>query len=179
MKKHVLFLTLFSFMYFSVSAQADSFQQDIIDYLNINGTYEKYDEAYENMFNVLKPQFEGSNVPESVWNDLKKNREAKVQEIISFLTYAYRKHFTHEEILTMKAFYETEAGKQYVANPGELTETQNGEVTAFFKTDLGQKIGAKRPELAQDIAPIYQDWSKDMFKETLSALIKLGYTTKY
>ena len=79
MQRSVFFLTLFLSFYFSVSAQIDSFQEDIIGYLRINGTYQQYDQAYDQMYTVLAPQWESANVPEEVWEDLKKNREEKGQ----------------------------------------------------------------------------------------------------
>ena len=178
MKRSASFLTLFLAFYFSVSAQVDSFQQDIISYLNINGTYQQYDEAYDKMYDVLMPQWETAEVPDEVWEDLKKNRHHKIQKLITSLAYAYRNHFTHEEILSMKAFYESETGVQMVKNFNELTEAQTEEVNAFFSSELGEKIEAKREPLSADIEVISRDWSRQLFGDTMKALIKRGYSPK-
>ena len=49
-----IFLTVFSLVCFTGIAQVDEFQKDIIAYLNVNGTQQQYDQAYEDMFDVLK-----------------------------------------------------------------------------------------------------------------------------
>lgn len=179
MKRHAFFLTLFSIFYFSVSAQVDSFQKDIIDCLKINGTYEESNMAYNRIFSSLKRQFEVSNVPENVWTDMQKDRDTKIQEHLSFIAYAYRRHFTHEEILAMKAFYETDAGKGSVGNPGGLTDAQNNEIKAFFSSPVGKKIEKTRAALEADIKDITLEWRTEVFGGTMQKLVKMGYYTKY
>ena len=127
-----IFLTLFSLICFSVVAQVDDFQQDIINYLNINGTYQQYTDAYVGTFNALKRNFKKANVPEKVWEELKTDKEKSMKELISFLSFAYRKHFTENDIVLMTAFYKTEAAQTMLVNPKTLTEAQNEEIKVFL-----------------------------------------------
>ncbi len=171
-----LFLTLFLAFCFSVHAQVDAYQQDIINYLNINGTHQQYSNAYDEMFVVLKKQFATANVPESKWEELKKNKEESLEEIIKFLSFAYRKHFTQDEINTMYKVYSSDAAQEMIANQGTITKNDNKEIIAFFESDLGKKIESKRAELSEDIAEISGHWSRDLFAATMSNLIKSGYS---
>ncbi|NND62733.1 MAG: DUF2059 domain-containing protein [Flavobacteriaceae bacterium] len=174
----LFFLTIFSVFCFTAQAQVDTFQQDIINYLNINGTHTQYADAYEKMFDVLLPQFESANVPESFVKELKKDKEESLDEIVKFLTFAYRKHFTQEDIQQMTSFYKSKAGQKMVHKTGTLTEAENAEIAAFFGSDLGKKIEEKRTALSEDIAEISGHWSRDLFSEKMSALVKNGYVPK-
>ncbi len=174
----LFFLTIFSVFCFSVEAQVDSFQQDIINYLNINGTEQQYSAAYDKMFDVLLPQFETANVPESFVKELKKDKAESLEEIIKFLTFAYRKHFTQEDIQKMTEFYKTKAAQKMVHKTGELTEADNAEISKFYGSDLGKKIESKKTALSEDIAEISGHWSRDLFSEKMSALVKNGYVPK-
>ena len=177
MKIRSLFLTLFCTICFSLSAQVDSFQKNIIEYLNNNGTESQYSEAYDQMFEVLGNQF--VDVPEEVWSEVKVGKDESVQDVIKFLTFAYRKHFTETEIVAMSNFYKTEAARKLVAGSTDLSLEENNKIIAFFESDLGRKIESKRAALSVDIADISSHWSRDLFSEKMSALVKKGYTTKY
>lgn len=177
MKIGRLFLTLFLSICFSATAQVDSFQADIMSYLNNNGTRGQYSNAYESMFDVLKQQFDVSNVPEQVWEDLKKDKEKSMDEIIKLLTFAYRKHFVQEDIKGMDDFYRSETAQQMITDPSALSEAQNEEVAAFMASELGLKIEAVRPELSKDIMEISEHWSRELFSATMSSLVKQGYHT--
>lgn len=174
-----IFLTVFSLVCFAGIAQIDAFQQNIIDYLKVNGTQMQYSKAYDDMFQVLQKNFETSNIPETVWTDLKNGKGKSMEEITEFLSFAYRKHFTQAEIKTMTNFYKTEAA-QKMLNPttGALSEAENGEITAYFDSPVAQKVASKLPELSEDISEISNHWSRDLFKEKMEALLKLGYRPK-
>ena len=177
MKIRSLFLTLFCTICFSVSAQVDSFQENIIEYLNNNGTESQYSEAYDEMFVVLKKQF--TDVPEEVWSEVKMEKDKSMQEIIEFLTYAYRKHFTEAEIVEMATFYKTETARKLVLGTNDLTNEDNDKIMEFFNSAVGKKIEAKREVLSVDIAEISGHWSRDLFGKKMSVLVKKGYTTMH
>lgn len=177
MKIQPQFLTLFCFICFSVSAQVDSFQQNIIEYLNNNGTESQYNDAYDQMFEVLKNQF--VEVPEEIWIEVRKGKDKNVQDVIKFLTFAYRKHFTEAEIVEMATFYKTETARKLVLGTNDLTNEDNDKILEFFDSEVGKKIEAKRQDLSVDISEISSHWSRDLFGEKMSLLVKKGYTTKH
>ncbi|GAB5401406.1 MAG: hypothetical protein Aureis2KO_29910 [Aureisphaera sp.] len=163
---------------FSVNAQVDDYQQDIINYLSINGTYEQYSVAYDEMFTVLKKQFQTANVPDSKWVELQKDKTESLKEVVRFLSFAYRKHFTQDEINTMYEVYNSDAAKEMMATQGMLNRNGNAEITAFFESDLGKKIESKRPELTEDISTISAHWSRELFAAKMSNLVKSGYSPR-
>ncbi len=171
-----IFLTVFSLICFSVSAQVDAFQQEIINYLEINGTPEQYEDAYDGMFDVLKQNFQTANVPDEVWTQLAKNKDESIDEVIKFLSFAYRKHFTQSEISQLTDFYKRSAAQKMVTREGGITEGENAELTDFFKSDLGKKVEATRNALAVDITEISSHWSRDLFAVKMSELIQQGYS---
>jgi len=172
------FLTLFSFVCFSVVGQVDAFQQDIINYLKINGTQQQYSGAYDEMFDVLKRNFASANVPEKVWEELKTDKKESLEEVTNFLTFAYRKHFTQEEINAMMNFYSTSAAQKMVQQTGDLTEQDHQKIAAYYESDVAKKLDSKKAELAEDIAEISSHWSRDLFAAKMSELIKRGYAPR-
>lgn len=175
MKVRYFILTLFLAFSFAAQAQGDTRQTDIIKYLTVNGTYEQYEDAYEQMFDVIKQQFAGSEVPSTVWVELKQSKNDEVQKIVVLLSSAYRKHFSKEDITAMLAFYSTDTGKQMMADMGGMSPEQNKELTAYLMSDVGQKLDSIRPELVQDISQISEYWSRDLFMDTRKKLIDKGY----
>jgi hypothetical protein len=167
-------LTLFFTFCFSLSAQVDAFQQEIIELLNCNGTQEEYSQAYEDVFVKLKRNFETANVPITFWDELKKDKANSVKEVTRFLTFAYRNHFSRDDIATMTRFYETEVAQKMLKSVA-LTEEENKKVLEFQKSKVGQKEKAKQAALTKDITEIAGHWSRDLFSEKMSALIKAGY----
>jgi len=177
MKIRFFFLTIFFSFCFVGNAQTDTFQDDIIDYLKMNGTNDQYSIAYEGMYGVIQKQFAGSDVPESVWTDLKANKDKDINEVLVLLSSAYRKHFTKEDINGMVEFYSSEAGQELMQGDKQPSEENAAIVDEFFASKLGLKITAKKSVLAVDVAQASEFWSKDLFIATMTSLVKQGYKT--
>jgi hypothetical protein len=178
MKIRTLLLTLFCGICFSISAQIDSFQGNVIDYLNNNGTEEQYSEAYDGIFVVLKKQFINPIVPEELWIELKQGKKISIQELIAFLSFAYRKHFTEAEIVKMAAFYKSDAGQKRVHHAPDISEEDQGKINSFFSSELCKKIDAKQEALSADIDKISRSWRRDLFGATMVILVKKGYLAR-
>ena len=175
MKISSLILTLFCGICFSVSAQVDSLQVKIIDYLNHTGAEAEYSETYDNMFIALKKQFDA---PEKVWKELKSDKHESMQEAIRLLSFVYRKHYTEEEISKMTAFYKSGAGQKIVNGYNNHSEEESEEVEAFFNTDLGRKIESKRNELLKDTKEATSYWRKDLFSQKMVELLRTESATR-
>ena len=173
-----IFLTLFSLICFSVVAQVDAFQQDIIEYLNVKGTYQEYTDAYVGVFDAVKKNFRSSNVPENEWEEMRSDKDKSMEDLIFYMSFAYRKHFTQSEINTMINFYNTEAAQRMITEDGTLSDKDNDEISAFFESELGKKITRKQPELTIDIKEISTQWKSDLFVEKMSFLVKKGYVPR-
>jgi hypothetical protein len=127
---------------------------------------------------VLEEQFASANVPKEFWQELQANKKKSLDEVIAFLTFAYRKHFTQQEIAQMYAFYKTEAAQKMMDQSAELSYEENEQLAVFYDSDVGKKVDAKRYELSQDITEISSHWSRELFAEKMKALLSAGYTPK-
>ena len=158
----------------------DAYQKDIIALLEINGTQEIHAVDYESVMTVLRKNFETMDVPESVWKGLKTDRAESMEELTRMLSFVYRKHFTHEEITELKAFYQTDAAQKWIErNKGELSETETQEVKAFIKTKLGKKETSKLEDIKVDSDVVVRRWKIELTGQKMSALIKQGYRTRF
>ncbi|MAP54580.1 DUF2059 domain-containing protein [Altibacter sp.] len=175
MKIHSLFLTLFCVICFSANAQVDTFQKDIVELLNNNGTNLQREESYDTMFNSLQQQFSTANVPDAFWEQLQEDKSEAIQALVTFSTFAYRKHFTQQEIQQMIAFYGTEAAQKRFVQKVPLSEKEAEIITQFFQTDLWIKLEARQQLLSKDLLEIRKHWSRDLFAKKMSALVKAGY----
>lgn len=158
----------------------DDFQKDIIVYLNVNGTQQQYEQAYEDMFVVLKKNFSTADIPNKVYKELKSDKSKSLEEVTEFLSFAYRKHFTHEEIVLMTHFYKSDAAQKMMKiQKGPISEAENAQINAYFEGDLAKKMKKKMPELSEDISEISGHWSRDLIGAKMSALVKMGYRTRF
>lgn len=178
MKIRSMILTLFLTICFSGYAQIDEFHQDIINLLKVNGTEQEYGIIYRETLDILRNQFLWAEVPDEFWKKIHDEKAESVDEVISLLSFAYRNHFSRDEINAMFKFYQTEAAQKMVMNNNEQTPEEKEEIEAFFNSDLGKKINKSRIALAYDISEISKEWRKDVFSKGMSALVKSGYVTK-
>lgn len=174
------FLTLFLLVCFNVSAQIDDYQKDIICLLELNGTQEEYAAEYENVMYILKRNFETANITAKDWKKIKEDRPESMAELTRVLSYAYRKHFSHEEITQLIDFYETDAAQKWIKRKrGKLNETETESVQAFLDSDIGVKESSKLDVLKTDAKDISSFWKRELIGTKISALVKLGYRTKF
>ena len=169
------FLTIFLALSFSTVAQVDSYQRDIINYLTINGTVEQYGVAYDELFEVLKKQVASPDTPETFWKTLKEGKEESLDELIFLLSFAYRKHFTQDEIGELTKFYKTDAAQKMIFNSPNLTEEDNNIITDFYNSDVAKKVEVKHDDLSKDVSEASSTWSRELFSEKMGAIVKGGY----
>ena len=176
MKAQSFFLTIIFLICFSATAQVDDFQERIIACLQVNGTKVFYEEEYDNTLHLLLKQFDTSQAPETFWQELRKDKDQKIDELIPLLAFAYRKHFTEEDIVEMNEFYSSETAKIWQENPGELTEEQQREVDSFLEGDIGEKMNSNRNVLREDMDEIASHWKRELFAEKMRLVVKSGFT---
>ena len=175
----VLFLTLFLTVYSSVFGQVDSFHDDIIVCLTINGTPQEYNWEYDESMGVLYQQFKSSDAPEAFWTELKSDKDEKVDELLSMLAFAYRNHFSKEDVKGITEFYKTDTAQLMLKDYNALSEDQKCEIIDFENTEIGQKIATEQKELSKEMAVIVRDWKTELFSEKMKKLIKNGYRPQY
>jgi Skp family chaperone for outer membrane proteins len=175
MKIQYLFLTLFLAICFSSTAQSDTFQAGIINYLDNTGVRAQYDEAYEEMFLVLARNFKNTEIMEEDWTTLSKDKEETIDEAMVLLSAAYRKHFSKDDISAMTEFYNSEAALQQRRDPTALSPDQQDQINAFYDGEIGRKIENAKNELATDLTKISEEWARDLFGAKMTQLVKMGY----
>jgi hypothetical protein len=175
MKARSFILTIFLFICFSITAQVDDFQQRIIECLQLNGTTTVYEQEYDNTLHLLYKQFKTANAPESFWEELRSDRSEKVNEVIPILAFAYRKHFSKDDIDKMLEFYNTETAQIWIESPSQLTEEQQSKVDAFLESYIGLRLAKKKKLLKKDMDEIASHWKRELFAQKMSSLIKNDY----
>lgn len=168
------FLTIFLLICFSATSQVDDFQKEIIDLLNINGTRVNYGVAYYEVFPLLQRNFKDKEIPEEAWSKLQEGEEAQVDKAISQLSFAYRKHFSREDIKIMTEFYMTDTAQKFISDE-TLTENESKEIDEFLDSDVGKRMKKNQKELNKDLSKMKDDWSRELFGAKMKELIKSGY----
>lgn len=162
-------------VYFTGHSQMDDYQRDIIDLMRSNGTQYTYGIVYDEIFVSLRTQFAKSEVPESFWEQLRRDRKAQIDMLLPDLSFGYRKHFKHDEIKELDAFFEGKAMQEAVRLHQNYYASEDPEIQKFWQSELGRKYQAKQPELTEDLDQIAHYWKTDIFKNKMSRLIKAGY----
>ena len=135
--KHLLFFAAACFMfigYTSVLAQNDQFEKDVRHLLEINGSKEQFEMTSQQLIQQFKQQ--SHDIADSVWTVVKEDIIGPAfRELTEKMIPVYQKHFTHEEIKALIAFYESETGKMRVK---------------------------KQPVIQQEIMPFSQQWGRQL-----------------
>lgn len=173
MNNLVFVLTLFltSILY----SQQKSYHEDVVRYLEINGTAQQYGGAVDQMFVMLKQQYMNNNVPEKVWEELINEKANALTDVKSLLVSAYRSNFSHESIKELISFYESDTGKQVVADITQLTDVQKIELNSFYNTEVGKKVQRQSESLKMMVSEVSELWSRDLYKQTVEKLEAKGY----
>jgi len=167
----LLFITSFSSI-----AQEETFHQEVLRYLNINGTADQYTNATSGLFDLLKQQYSSKNVPSDVWTELEGEKPQAVNRVLNMLVSAYRGSYGKEDIQNMLAFFETSTGKQLLLDKTSLNADQQKEAATFYNSATGQKILESEQEIGKNISEISEIWSRDLYRSMVDKLAEKGYT---
>lgn len=163
-------VALFFMISITSCAQDTTFNEDVVSYLNSNGTSSQYEFAYDELLTMLENQYPKSESNTKGWEYLDTSKEKYVSEMTNLLVPVYQKNFTQDELKKMADFYRSEAGKQLTADRSKMTEEQKAELSDFYKSEVGKKIIDKQPVLSKEIATVSEDWSRDLYETALSLL---------
>lgn len=170
------FLTIILAIYFSAPAQVDTFQQEIINCLNINGTTQKYGFVYEELFLKLKERVASPETPKTFWDQLKEGKKESIDELIFTLSFAYRKHFKQNDIAEMTEFYKTDAAQKQILKSSNFTDEDHKIIEAYENSEVAKKIEIKQVALSKDISKIAREWNTALFAKKMGAISKAGYS---
>ncbi|GAA4107918.1 hypothetical protein GCM10022393_03540 [Aquimarina addita] len=158
-----------------IYGQQRSYHEDAIKYLEINGTEQQYEGAVDQMFVMLQQQYQDRNVPDSVWDELKNQKEDAIINIKSLLVSAYRSNFSQDDIRQLITFYESETGSQVVADITQLTDAQKAELNAFYNSEVGKKVQNQSETLTMMVSEVSELWSRSLYEQTIEKLTGKGY----
>jgi len=161
---------------FGIQAQEATYQQDVIKYLEMNGTTEQYSGAIDQLFELLKRQYASQNIDSATWIALRDEAQSETGKIKALLVSAYRGTYEHEDIKNLIAFYETPTGKQLLTDQTALDDNQQNMAAAFYNTDTGQKVISKRQEISRSVSEVSEFWSRDLYRKMVDKLAEKGYT---
>ena len=175
-KISAFFLTIFLGLYFSVAAQVDEYQDDIISLLNCNGTIKVYDFEYEKILVSLNLRVAAKDTPDSFWEKFREGKKESIDELISILAFAYRKNYTNPEIKELLSYYETSAAQKQLENKKEFSKEELKIIEDYNASEIVKTVVAKKEVLAADAKDIFDEWYKELFSKGIGALAKAGYT---
>lgn len=173
MKK--LLIALFFTVGFTALSQERAYHEDVLQYLEVNGTRAQYSNAVDGLYDLLERQYVGQEIPETVWSELKKDAPKQVDRVLAMLVSAYRGTYEQEDIKNMLAFYKTNTGVQLLSDKTALSYEQQKEAAVFYNTTTGQKILSSEQEIASRVSEISEIWSRDLYRMTIDKLAEKGF----
>lgn len=122
----------------ATQAQDNEFEKDLALMLELNGSKESYDMVFEQIVGQLK--YSMPNVSDENWAKVKADVfDKQIIELNKKLVPIYKKHFTHDEIKGIIAFYQTEVGKKLAQKSVVLTQ-ESMAIAQQWSMQLGQSI---------------------------------------
>ena len=112
-------LTLGSFAFAqSPTDTLNAKQKDILKMLKASGGSEGTEVVLDQMFDSFKQFY--SSVPDNWWEEMKNGFDVK--ELQFLVIPIYDKHFTHEEVKALIAFYESPIGRKFALTLPKITQ---------------------------------------------------------
>lgn len=169
-KRFRIFFGLFFLFTGILYAQEKTHNELVENYLEANSSLDQYEFAYDQLLQMLNNQYPKSETNAQGWKYLNENKEKAMGDMKSMLVPIYQSNFSQTDIIEMTAFYQTEAGKQLVADRTKMTEEQKRELNSYYNTEVGQKIVEKQSLLSESISKASENWSRDLYETAVSLL---------
>ncbi len=164
------FFLLFILISLNAKAQEVDFTEEVSEYLDRNGSMNQYQYAYDELLKMFEKQYPKSENTANGWEYLEGYREKAINEMKVGLIPIYKQNFTQGDIEAMNTFYQSDTGKQLVADRSQMTETQKQELNTFYNSKVGKKIIEKQPILTTEISKVSENWSRDLYETAKSLL---------
>ena len=166
---------LFFMLLSSISWSQESLNNDMKEYLSNNGTLGYYAQVVDRMFDFLKNEYQGQQVPEELWEELSEVKPEALNDITQSIIQSYKAHFSDDELVDMLTFYNSEVGKK--ANSGlQLSEDEMKIKNEFSESIVAKKISKSSESLNGVLKSITQDWSTQLFADVQAKLNAKGFT---
>lgn len=172
--KKVAFLVLILTSSITFS-QSNAFSKDVKQCLKDNGTHAYYENVVDQMFIMLKKQYESENVPQSVWNDIELIKPEALNSLTDMIVSAYKGHYTHKDVKQMNKLYATDTGKRMTTNSNNLTEADKIVIKEFYASKTGQKILGSQDSMNAVLTNITEKWSGELYQNVVEKLSEKGF----
>ncbi len=118
---------LLPFLFFVavLTAQNNSFEEDVNYFLELNGTMGQYRNAVPELVSLLKKQYSDATVPDVVWEEINLKAMQSLDGLSKDLVIVYKEFFTHEEIKDLVQVYQKESVQKFINNVPELTKASD------------------------------------------------------
>ena len=122
------------------NSEDDKFAKDVRYLFLINGSESIYKQTIKAMIEHFKSQ--ESDVPSAYWQKAETEfLNTSIDELIQMLVPIYKKNLSHEDVLAMISFYESDAGKRIAAKMPVVT-TESMQAGMMWGQAIGMKIAA-------------------------------------
>lgn len=172
--RHLFCLTI---LISTLSFPQNSYEIEIEEYLNANGTLTYYSNVIDRMYDFIQQEFNQQEIPDSVWTDLRNDKDEALNSIKSQIVGAYQAHFSREEIQEMKKFYTSGTGMKVLQNK-PLNSEEVTERDGFYDSSTGKKIQESTESLNTILRDLTENWSTNLYASAKNKLRELGYVKK-
>ena len=127
------------------------------------------------MFTMLEKQYASQEVPETVWEELKKLKIEYLDDLSKMLISTYRDHFNHKDVRRMNALYASKAGQNMLNGSDDLTEKDKEVLAKFYLSDTGQKISESQEVMNISMSQISKMWRSSFYQDVVEKLSNRGF----
>jgi len=160
----------------NVKSQSLTYNEAIVEYLEINGTEAQYAQAVDALFTMLNKRYTNLNIPQETWKELENTyKEKSLKSIKLLLVTPYRKTFSEDNIKRMLTFYKSDVGQQMLADPTSLNTEQKAKAGDFYASDAGAKLLENRDSLGKRVSEVSEIWSRDLYRVVTNDLGNRGF----
>lgn len=140
------FLFIFCFALFAQVGfgQLNKKEKDILKLLEITGSANLGIQVMDNLLNSFKQSY--PTIPSEFWDEL--TTEINPDDLVELIIPIYDKHYTHQDILGLIEFYES---------------------------DLGRRMVQLQPAILQDSMAAGRKWGEDLAKKVVKRMERKGY----
>jgi hypothetical protein len=117
----------------ATTAADPAYEASIRRLLEVTGSAALAEQMFDQILGQLKPL--APDVPAEFWSEIRTS--AKSSELVDMFVPIYAKYFTHEDVAALLAFYDTPAGRKFIASQPALLQDSMAAGAAW-----GQRIGA-------------------------------------
>lgn len=156
-------------------AQEDDYVIAVNECIENNGTLAYYDAVLDAMFLDFKTEFQASNIPDSMWETVEKEKKYAKNGLATMLSRAYKEHFTLQDLELMNELYASKAGQNMLQNKS-LSKKDKAYLDRFYNSATGKKIQNTQSEMSASLRRLAKIWINNTSNKVATLLSEKGYS---